>query len=162
MSRRATKIGPRIAPLHEARDATGEIQIAWKLARTGRFAVSIGLVLASGAAAHATSVTEVTSRAALGANDLLDWGVLHGDPQQLPNPVTGFSAGGLAVTLSTTADRFINTYGTTHNSITDFAPTDSIIGTQQFSPIKLGFATPVFGAGLLGLAAVRRRSRRPR
>lgn len=123
--------------------------MAWKRAGTERFVASIGLVLAGAAAAHAAAVTEVTSRAALGANDLLDWGMLPGGyPEALPNPIMAISAGGLVVTLGTTPDRFINSYGTTFNSITDFAPTDNLIGTQQFTPIKLSFATPVFGAGL--------------
>lgn len=131
--------------------------MAWKRAGTERFVASIGLVLAGAAAAHAAAVTEVTSRAALGANDLLDWGMLPGGyPEALPNPIMAISAGGLVVTLGTTPDRFINSYGTTFNSITDFAPTDNLIGTQQFTPIKLSFCHAGFWRRSAGRESNRR------
>jgi hypothetical protein len=125
----------------------------------------------------ASAAELVSSRAGLGANELLDWGVLFNPP---PPPAPPFSfltnnfsapplASGLVVGGSIVPEPFPTSppfiFQTTAQGIpTNFAPNDYVlftgINTQNFiggndSPITLTFSTPVFGAGAQFLPDVR-------
>jgi hypothetical protein len=89
----------------------------------------------------------VTSSAALGANDVIDWGQLGPAFTLVPSPVT--SSLGLDATASTTdpAGLFRLDEGT--GWLGNFSPGDRLLtsNTANYFPLTVIFATPVFGAG---------------
>jgi len=98
--------------------------------------------------AHAGVITSVTTRAGLGANDLLQWGTVDDDAATFPaSPYTRASTGGLDVTADLTTGFAIfvqNGAAFTGN----FAPGDILLDSYfADGPISITFATPVRGVG---------------
>src|ERR1043166_4455507 len=113
---------------------------------TKRRAACVGmLVVCAFASSRGASLTLVTSRSLLGADDLVDWGNLGPELSSPSNPFTLSSALGISVTGST-AGRFER-----RNEPTswdgNFANGDKALWTT-LGPITLQLGTGVFGAGL--------------
>jgi hypothetical protein len=91
----------------------------------------------------------VTSRAALGGNDYIDWGQLPPSITPVPTPLSVVSNGGLGATLGNSQGAvFSDQQGNPWNG--NFAPGDHLVGTGDvtpFAPIEITFATPVRGVG---------------
>jgi hypothetical protein len=119
--------------------------------RTLTLAMVAALVAAAPGSASA-SVTLVTSRAALGANDLIDWGQLGPSFTQITNPVTVTSTGGntaITAQVSGNGERRDQGFGWAGN----FAPGDRLYWTQygfnsnDQGPVTLTFNKFMSGAG---------------
>jgi uncharacterized protein with beta-barrel porin domain len=116
------------------------------LGLTGTVAAGVSLFLQ--VAALAQSV-QVTTPAALGANDIIDWAQVGPPITHAATPFIVTSNGGLTASVSTTSGQvFSELQGNQWNG--NYAPNAPIIGTGQFapaSPIVITFATPVQGVG---------------
>ncbi len=106
------------------------------------------LVLLLAAPAGATLV-QVTSRAALGGNDLIDWSQLGPDFTSIPSPTTVLSNSSLSVTAQRTganAQRRTQS-GASSSWDGNFTPGDAVYWSQSAPDLELDFATPVAGVG---------------
>jgi hypothetical protein len=109
-----------------------------------------GLVFAMGLAimpAHAT-VTFVTSRAALGANDAVDWAQLGPAGSLVSTPAFAQSTGGgVTVDASTPAGEVLR-HDQGVDWVGNFAPGQALLVDQfELEPLQLTFSQPVLGAG---------------
>ena len=110
--------------------------------------LSAVLVLALAAPAGATLV-QVTSRALLGGNDLIDWSQLGPDFSSIPSPTTVFSNNSLSVTAlhsGSLAQRRTQS-GASSSWDGNFTPGDAVYWNMSAPSLELDFATPVAGAG---------------
>jgi hypothetical protein len=114
-------------------------------------------LLGTTVASTAGTISLVTSRSALGANDSLSWSVL-GPPLPgtiVPDPFTGTSLGGLAITGSSAFGFGIGEQCPASVSPcwpANFAPGDSVLftffsSTTSQGPTTLTFGAPIFGVG---------------
>jgi hypothetical protein len=113
-------------------------------------AAVLALVVAGAATRSEASLTEVTSRADLGGNALIDWGQLGPAGTQISNPVTVTSTppgyGSVVMQVSGHGERLDETaftgpwYG-------NFAVGDHLYYTQDGGGLTLTFSTPVEGIG---------------
>jgi hypothetical protein len=114
-----------------------------------RLAFLAGLVgLLAAAQAHA-GIMLVTSPAALGPNDSIDWGQLGADSTTLSSPQTVTSGGGLSATVSTTDPSGFVRRDQGNTFVGNFTTGDHLLLNNSFSnfPLTIAFASPVFGAG---------------
>lgn len=97
--------------------------------------------------AHAGVITPVGTRAGLGANDLLNWGVAADDSSLVASPYSVISVGGLTVTAALTGDLAIyqQNGGTFLGNFTD----GEILLDSAFNdgPITLSFGSAIRGVG---------------
>jgi hypothetical protein len=117
--------------------------------RVPLFLTVAALAVAAAATPALAGSTQVASRAALGGNDLIDWGQLAPSIAVLTNPVDVTSTGGLgAVVNGGGGNIFTDQQGNPWDG--NFAPGDFLIGTGQVNaaaPIDITFAHPVSGFG---------------
>jgi hypothetical protein len=114
-----------------------------------RLLVLAGVVgLLATARAHAGLIL-VTSPAALGPNDSIDWGQLGTDPTFLSTTQTVTSGGGLGATVSTTDPAGLVRLDEGNDWIGNFTLGDHLLGNNSFnySPMTIAFASPVLGVG---------------
>jgi hypothetical protein len=113
--------------------------------------LAVGLVLTSlTLPALAGTITLVTNRSELNANDSINWGQLPGPTLTIfPTPVGVLSDGGIGATLTTSGGAlFKDQQG--NPWLGNFASGDYLIGTGQLTPsvpIDVTFARPVSGLG---------------
>jgi PEP-CTERM motif len=100
-------------------------------------------------ASQAWAITVVPTRAAMGADDTVNWAAAAADGTQLANPYSLFSVGGLGVTASTPAPNELWTYvqaGTAYTG--NFTAGDVLLSTAfTDGPIVITFASAVLGVG---------------
>jgi hypothetical protein len=103
--------------------------------------------LAAGARPAAAQTTFVATRAAIGANDLIDWSGIGPDFTVAPNPFSISSNGGLGASVSQAGGAFVRL--TQDSSVGgNFGPGDAVLFTGgNNGPVTIEFATPVFAAG---------------
>jgi hypothetical protein len=91
----------------------------------------------------------VTSAAALGPNDSIDWGQLGTDNTVLSTTQTVTSGGGLGATVSTTDPAGLWRANEGNSWIGNFTLGDKLLGNNSFnySPMTIAFASPVLGVG---------------
>lgn len=138
----------------------------WSMTIRLRFAAALGLaavaLLAGGRPAAAQ--TQVSTRAALGANDVLDWAVAGPAFGTLTNPFSVTSNGGASVTVSQGAGTFrrmvqdTSSMGSGHWQ-GNFAAGDSLLWTDTTfgggtGPMDITFGAAVRGAGTQVMANV--------
>jgi hypothetical protein len=117
--------------------------------RLAFLAAFIGLLTA--AQAHA-GIMLVTSPAALGPNDSIDWGQLGAANTGLSSPQAVMSGGGLSAMVSTTDPAGLIRFDQTNNGSTwngNFTVGDKLINNNSLSyfPFTITFGSPVLGAG---------------
>jgi hypothetical protein len=106
------------------------------------------LVLLVALPAGATLV-QVTSRAALGGNDGIDWSQLGPDFTSIANPTSVLSSNSLSATVQRTganAQRRTQS-GASSSWDGNFTPGDAVYWSQSAPDLELDFATPVAGVG---------------
>jgi hypothetical protein len=91
----------------------------------------------------------VTSSAALGPNDVIDWGQLGPAFTPVLSPVSLTSSLGLDATASTTDPAGLLRLNEGTGWVGNFSPGDRLLtsNTAAYFPLTVMFATPVFGAG---------------
>lgn len=106
----------------------------------------VALLVVFNCTVRADSLLPVSSRAALGGNDLIGWSQLGGNGTSKPNPFTATSNGGLVATVSQAS---LNTIVIVQNVGWDgnFASHDTMIWTNGGGPVTIQFASPVSAAG---------------
>lgn len=113
------------------------------------FALLLGIFLAAPPASATTM--SVTTRSALGANDLLDWAQIGTDGSAAANPASLLSNDGLAITVSqpTGNGQRRTQSGPSGSWDGNFTPGDAVYwtGTNNAGPVTIVFATPVRGVG---------------
>lgn len=131
-----------------------------------RFAPALGLAVAALLAGGrpAAAQTQVSSRAALGGNDTLDWGVAGPSFANLGNPFSVTSNGGIGVTVSKSSGTFRRmtqdaSQNTTGSWLGNFAAGDSVLWTDTTltggpGPVDITFGAAVGGAGLQVMANI--------
>jgi hypothetical protein len=137
-----------VAAVFTVPQGTGEHQKegAMKVNRYFEFAFLALLFLVGVGSAHA-SVIPVTSSAALGANDSIDWSQLGPSFTFLTSPQSVVSGGGVNASVSSSGGQFErrdqgNGWGG------NFAPGEHLLWDNQVGPeILVTFGTPVTGAG---------------
>jgi hypothetical protein len=121
---------------------------------SGTLAAVAGLLVSAGLAR--AQIVLVTSRAALGADDYIDWGVLGVDGNSpVSNPVTVQSTGGIATVVGKPAGTFLFLQQAKPTDRSppywggNFTPTDNLLNTSSNDPgpLTLSFKQTVLGAG---------------
>jgi hypothetical protein len=114
------------------------------------------LVLVSNKPAYAQGATQVTSRAALGANDHIDWGQLGtfvpGGQNLLNDPDSVKSNGGMSVVASGTLDLFLDQQAPSTAICAcwngNFAPGDYLLGSGGTGALTLNSNFPFRSSAL--------------
>ncbi len=102
---------------------------------------ALGLSLTSQA-----SITLVTSGAALGGNDMIDWSSIGSNGDTISNPFSANSVGGLGMSISQIGgdfQRIDQSSGWSGN----FAAGDKLLWTGGGGPLTIMFANPISGIG---------------
>jgi hypothetical protein len=129
--------------------------------RVGTLAKRLSLTLAGAAVTlmslagpSQADLTFVSTRAALGGNDFIDWGTAGAAPFVVPNPLTMVSFGGLSAVVSEPLPNlppfgFVFSRSDQGNGWGgNFAPGDHLLFTNgPFGPITIDLASPVWGIG---------------
>lgn len=98
------------------------------------------------AALPAHALTLVNNPTQLNADDALDFSTVSPTNAQIPNPVVGTSTGGITVTARDTEGDFLAVQPDP-TFVRNFGPNDTLVGTQAFAPISLGFSETLAGFG---------------
>jgi hypothetical protein len=112
--------------------------------------IALGLLIP--VAGSEAAPTVVTSRAALGGNDFIDWGVLGPDPTNVPDPFNiNSNTGVITATVSNPTGQFAK-YDQGNSWWGNFAPGDAVLFTidpagPSFGPMIITFNNPVQGVG---------------
>ncbi len=109
----------------------------------------LSIVVAMAPLSAGAALTQITDRAALGGDDVIDWASLGPAGTTIPNPFLVTSESGLAsADVSKPAGSFRVFYQTTGSWQGNFAVGDAVLYSDGDSgPIALDFAAPVEGAG---------------
>lgn len=109
---------------------------------------ALGLLLLAAPRTVSAQTVLVTSRAALGAGDHIDWGVLGGPVSNFPsNPFVVNSAMGNMTTVSKPSAGSFKAVEQDFNWFGNFAVGAQAIYTQSGATMTLTFAQPVLGVG---------------
>jgi hypothetical protein len=93
------------------------------------------------------SATLVSSRAALGGTDFIDWGQFGNDLTAVPNPASGSSNLGIGFTVSKPSGSF-ERRDQPDGWVGNFTDGDRLLWTLDLpGPISIVLGAPVFGAG---------------
>ncbi len=112
--------------------------------------VLLSMLTATAPIPTGAATTQITDRAALGGDDVIDWAGLGPAGTTVSNPFSIASSGGLAADVSKPAPQgsFQVYYQTTGAWQGNFAVGDAVLWSQgDPGPIALDFANPVAGAG---------------
>lgn len=114
-----------------------------------RIAYLTTLVLGAGLVT-VTAQSLVTSRAALGGNDLIDWGALGPEFLGVAQPFTITSVGALeTATVTQVGSPWFERRNQGSGWGGNFLPGENLLWSQGANgPVTLQFATPVFGVGM--------------
>ena len=115
-----------------------------------KFGMKVVFGLAVAASSAFTQFSQVSSREAINANDMVTWNQLGPAPARLPLPQTATSLLGVQVTVDSELDTkiFLSTAGSYIGVPPEFGANDVILAMGSNKSVSLSFNPPVLAVGM--------------